>query len=148
MNKRREKMLCSSNQFESQASQRSRNIVRVMPLKWLEAFGIVEPSEIEKVRQRIIAQVRYEEARLAPQRAPSRRLDGFVVTDVYRPRKKQRKVFMHFSCRELRWTFLETFRRFINRCAECYLLVKQGSLDVPWPPGCFKPPTPPLCNAL
>jgi hypothetical protein len=141
-----EQMLIKS--IESQASQRRGNIVRVMPLKWLEAFGIGDPIEIEKVRQRIIAQVRDEEARLAPQRAPSRRLEGFVVTDVYRPRKKQRKVFMYSSCRELCWAFLETFRRFINQCAKCYLLMKQGSLDVTWPPGCFKPPIPRLCNAI
>ena len=141
-----EQMLMKS--IESQASQRRGNIVRVMPLKWLEAFGIVDPIEIEKVRQRIIAQVRDEEARLAPQRAPSRRLEGFVVTDVYRPRKKQRKVFMYSSCRKLRWAFQETFRRFINQCAKCYLLMKQGCLDVPWPPGCFKPPIPRLCNAI
>ena len=134
--------------IELQASQRTRNIVRMMPLKWLEAFGIVEPVEIEKIRQRIIAQVRDEEARLAPKTAPSRRVEGFVVTDAYLPRKKQRKVFMYSSCRELRWAFLETFRRFINQCNDCYLLMKRGCLEVPWPPACFKPPIPRLCNAI
>jgi hypothetical protein len=26
--------------------------------------------------------------------------------------------------------------------------MKQGRLDVPWPPACFKPPIPRLSNAL
>jgi hypothetical protein len=134
--------------IQERASSRARNIVRVMPLKWLQAFNIVDPVEIEKIRQRIIAQVREEETRLAPKKAPLRRIEGFVVTDAYVPRKKSRKVFMYASCKELRWLFLETFRSFVRRCAECYLLMKQGYLDVPWPPGCFKPPMPQLCNSF
>ena len=136
------------NSVLERASSRERNTVRVMPLKWLEAFKIIDPIEIEKIRQRIIAQVREEEARLAPKKTPLRRIEGFVVTDAYVPRKKGRKVFMYASCKELRWAFLATFRRFINQCTECYLLMKQGYTDVPWPPGCFKPPIPRLCNAL
>ncbi len=134
--------------IQERASSRERNTVRVMPLKWLEAFHIVDPIEIENVRQRIIDQVRQEEARLAPKKAPLRRIEGFVVTDAYLPRKKSRKVFMYASCKELRWAFLETFRRFINQCADCYLLMKRGHIYIPWPPGCFRPPLPLLSNVL
>jgi hypothetical protein len=130
------------------AASRERNTVRVMPLKWLHAFNIVDPIEIEKIRQRIIREVREEEARLAPKKTPIRRIEGFVVTDAYLPQKKSRKIFMYASCKELRWAFLETFHSFIRKCRECYLLMKQGYTDVPWPPGCFKPPIPRLCNAL
>jgi hypothetical protein len=119
-----------------------------MPLKWLHAFKIVDPIEIEKVRQRIIKEVREEEARLAPKKAPLRRIEGFVVTDAYVPKKKSRKIFMFASSKELRLAFLETFHSFIRKCRECYLLMKQGYTDVPWPPGCFKPPIPRLCNAF
>ena len=136
------------NTIQERASSRARNIVRVMPLKWLQVFNIVDPIEIEKIRQRIINQVRQEEARLAPKKAPSHRIEGFVVTDAYVPRKKSRKIFMYASCKELRLEFLKTFDSFIRKCTECYLLMKQGYTDVPWPPGCFKPPIPRLCNAL
>ena len=136
------------NTIQERASSRARNIVRVMPLKWLQAFNIVDPIEIEKIRQRIINQVRQEEARLAPKKAPSHRIEGFVVTDAYVPRKKSRKIFMYASGKELRLEFLKTFDSFIRKCTECYLLMKQGYTDVPWPPGCFKPPIPRLCNAL
>lgn len=136
------------NSIQEKASSRARNIIRVMPLKWLQAFNIVDPAEIEKIRQRIIAQVREEQARLAPKKAPLSRIEGFVVTDAYVPRKKSRKVFMYASCKELRLAFLETFRSFVRRCTDCYLFMKQGYTDVPWPPGCFKPPIPRLSNAF
>jgi hypothetical protein len=134
--------------IEERASSRERNIVKIMPFKWLEAFRITDPAEIEKIRQRIISQVREEEARLAPKKAPAVRVEGFVVDNRYLPRKKERKVFMYSSCKKPRLAFLETFSRFINRCRECYQLMKQGHRDVPWPPACFKPPIPRLCNAL
>ncbi len=127
---------------------RERNTIRVMPLKWLEAFNIVDPIKIEKIHQRIIAQVRHEEARLAPKKEPSRYIEGFIVDDRHVPKNKERKVFMYGSCKKIRLAFLETFRAFIRRCAECYRLTKQGHQDVPWPAECFKPPIPRLCNAI
>ncbi len=134
--------------IQERASSRERNVVRVMPLKWLEAFKVIDPAEIETIRQRIIAKVRQEEAKLAPKKVPPRRIEGFIISDGYIPRKKERKVFMYSSCLELRLAFIEKFRRFINQCAHCYQLMKQGWLDVPWPPACFKPPMPRLCNGI
>jgi hypothetical protein len=134
--------------LQGKASVRERNIIRVMPLKWLEAFNVVDPIQVEKIRQRIIAQVRHEEALLAPKKDPPRRIEGFIVDDRHTPNKKERKVFMYASCKEIRWAFLEVFRAFIHRCAECYRLMRQGYKDVPWPAECFKPPIPRLCNAF
>jgi hypothetical protein len=134
--------------LQEKASLRERNMIRVMPLKWLEAFKVVDPIEVEKIRQRIIAEVRREEARLAPKKSPSRRIEGFIVDARHIPRKKERKVFMYASCKELRLAFLQTFRAFIRQCAECYRLMRQGYKDVPWPAECFKPPIPRLCNAI
>lgn len=134
--------------IEKKASSRERNTVKIMPFKWLEAFNVTDPVEIEKVRQRIISLVRQEEARVAPKKSPVARIEGFVVDNRHVPRKKERKVFMYCSCKELRLAFLSTFCTFINRCRKCYLLMKEGHVDVPWPPACFKPPIPRLCNAL
>jgi hypothetical protein len=119
-----------------------------MPFKWLEVFKIVDPIQIEKIRQRIVSEVRREEHRLAPKSPPLRRIEGFIVGDSYAPKEKSRKVFMYASCKELRWAFLEAFNLFSRRCTECYQLMKQGHRDLPWPPECFKPPIPRLCNAI
>lgn len=134
--------------LQEKASLREHNTIRVMPLKWLEAFNVVDPIDIEKIRRRIIAEVRDEEARLAIKKEHSRRLDGFIVDDRHIPKRKERKVFMYGSCREIRLAFLETFRAFIRQCADCYRLMRQGYKDVPWPAECFKPPIPRLCNAI
>jgi hypothetical protein len=134
--------------IQQQTNARQRNTVRVMPFKWLEAFNIVDPVEIERIRQRIISEVRREESRLFTEKEPLRRIQGFVVGDSYVPKKKDRKVLMYASTKELRWAFLEAFSRFSMRCAECYQLMKQGYRDLPWPPECFKPPIPRLCNAI
>jgi len=134
--------------LQNKASKRNQNIIRIMPLKWLEAFNIVDPIQIEKIRQRIITEVRRVEATLAPKIPPSQRLAGYVVDNRYVPKKKERKVFMYGSCKEIRFVFLEVYRSFIARCADCYQLMKQGYTNVSWPPECFKPPIPRLCNAI
>jgi hypothetical protein len=134
--------------IREQASTRITNKLRVMPCKWLEAFKITDPVEIERIRRRIISRVRDEEAKIARTHAPARGVDEFIVTDLYVPKKRGRKVFMYSSCRNLRSAFLEIFRVFINRCTECYELMKRGATDVPWPPECFKPPAPRLCNVI
>jgi hypothetical protein len=136
------------NSLRERASSRERNTIRIMPLKWLEAFNVVDPVEIEKIRQRVITQVRQEEARLAPKKPPLRRIEGYIVDGRHIPKKKERKVFMYASCKMTRLAFLETFQAFIQRCAECYRLMRQGYKDVPWPAECFKPPIPRLCNGL
>lgn len=135
--------------IQKKASKRERNTIRVMPLKWLEAFNIVDPEQIERIRQRIISEVRQEEARLASNNnIPSNRIEGYIVDDSYVPEKKERKVFMYASCKETRIAFLKTFAAFITRCTECYRQMQRGHTDISWPFECFKPPIPRLCNAL
>jgi hypothetical protein len=134
--------------LKEKASIRRTHTLRIYPFRWLEAFGISDPDEIERVRARIIAQVREEEAKLAPTIEPIQRIEGFVVTDEYKPPPKERKVFMYASTLARRLEHLEQYRWFIKRCRECYELMKQGYRNIPWPPGCFIPPTPQLCNAL
>ena len=130
------------------AAKRQTHKVKIMPFKWLEAFKVVEPAEIEKIRQQIIAQVRDTESKLAPKKDPARKIEGYVVADTYVPRKKGRKVFMYGSTKEIRCEYLNIFVSFLGQCARCYELMKQGAPHIPWPPECFRPPGPRLCNAF
>lgn len=134
--------------IQERTSSRVRQTVRIMPFKWLQVFNVIEPAQIEEIRKRIITRVREEEARLSPKKVPPRRIEGFIVTNVYIPRKKERKIFMYCSCKELRLAFLSEYRRFIRKCIQCYQLMKRGATDIPWPPACCRPPTPHLCNAI
>jgi hypothetical protein len=134
--------------IQERTSSRVTHTVRIMPFKWLQVFNVIAPSQIEEIRKRIITRVREEESRLSPKKDPPRRIEGFVVTDVYVPRKKESRVFMYCSCKERRLAFLNEYRRFIRECIECYQLMKRGATDIPWPPACCRPPTPHLCNAI
>jgi hypothetical protein len=134
--------------INKETSKRERHKVKIMPFKWLEAFKVVEPEEIEKIRQRIITNVRQEEALLSSKTHPLRKLEGYVVTDAYLPRKKDRKVFMYGSTKEQRLEYLELYRWFVRQCARCYELLKQGAEKIPWPPECFRPPGARLCNSF
>lgn len=134
--------------LKERASKRETHKVKIMPFKWLEAFGIVDPVDIEKVRQRIILDVRDVEASHALKKVRLQKLEGFVVTDTYVPPKKERKVFMYGSTKERRWEFLELYTWFKGQCRTCFELMKLGIEKIPWPPECFRPPAPRLCNSF
>jgi hypothetical protein len=121
----------------------------IKPFKWLEVFGIVNPDKIERIRQKIIAQVRETErasavARLAAGKRSVPR--SVLVREPYMkphtPKKKERKIYLICGDRELRLELLERFRQILNRCRECYRKAKEG-LRVEWPPGTFTPWFPP-----
>ena len=134
--------------LEERTSKRETHTIRIMPFKWLEAFKIIDPIEIERIRRRIISRVREEEETLSAEHIPHRPIEGFIVKDTYIPRKKERKVFMYGSTKEIRCQYLAIFDVFIRQCAECFELLKQGYSTISWPPECFKPPGPKLCNAF
>lgn len=125
-----------------------KQVLRVYPFKWLEQFGITDPVEIEKIRQQIIMEVRAEEAIYANKKRPPQRLEGYLVTDEYLPPKKERSVFMYGSTPEVRIASLRDHDRFSQKCRECFLLLKKGYNSIPWPPGCFIPPSPRLCSPI
>jgi len=121
----------------------------IKPFKWLEVFGIVEADRIERIRQKIIAQVREveranAEARLA---AGKRSVPRSVLLQEpymkpHTPKKKERKIYLICGDKELRLELLECFRQIFDRCRECYRKAKEG-LRVEWPPGTFTPWFPP-----
>ncbi len=119
------------------------------PFKWLETFGVIEPQEIEKIRQRIIKCVRDTEranvlARAksnTPKCSPSALRQAYFMKP-HIPKRKERKIFLICSDKELRLGLLQSFRRTLSRCRECYQKAKAG-IRVEWPPGTFIPWFPP-----
>jgi len=134
--------------LRERAQARETHTLRVYPFKWLEAFNVTDPVEIERIRQRIITRVREEEAALSPLPRHEQKLEGFVVTDAYIPPPKERRVFAYGSTKEVRKAHLAIFDNFIRQGRHCYELMKQGASNIPWPPAAFVPPAPRLCNAL
>ena len=121
----------------------------IKPFKWLEFFGIIEAEKIERIRRKIINRVRENERgnaearRAAGKRSVPR---SVLVREPYMkphtPKKKERKIYLICSDRELRVELLEQFQQILDRCRECYRKAKEG-LRVEWPPGTFTPWFPP-----
>ena len=58
-------------------------------------------------------------------------------------KKRERRIFVHSSDKELRISYIQMIKAFCRECKECYQLYKQGIL-IEWPPGAFRPSAPPL----
>jgi len=136
-------------ELKNKSKKRETQILRVYPLKWLEVYGITEPKDIERIRNKVISRVREVEADLAEGRKEEEpKLEGYDITDSYIPPKQERRVFMYGSTKEIRLRYLELFKRFKEKCRACYEQMKQGCKDILWPPEAFVPPAPKLCNVF
>ena len=121
----------------------------IKPFKWLETYGITEPSEIERIRQRIIARVREtERASFEARAAESKRsipraaLRQAPFMKPHTPKKNERKIFVICGDKLRRLEIIRSFKGILARCRECYQKAKAG-VRVDWPPGTFVPWFPP-----
>ena len=128
------------------AKSRETHTLKIYPFKWLQAFGVTTPEQIEAVRQRIVKKVREGEAEMAALNTVPEKLEGYIITDAYIPPPKERRVFAYGSTKEIRQFHIRVFRAFQRECTRCYELLKQGVKNIPWPRECFIPPAPKLCN--
>lgn len=126
-----------------------RHPIVLKPFKWLESYGVTDPQAIEKIRQKIVRRVREQEHASASVRAASRKrvvptaaLQGEPYMKPHKPKRKERKISIICSDRASRLLLLESFRRTVQRCRECYRQAKAG-IRVEWPPGTFTPWFPP-----
>lgn len=122
----------------------------VKPLAWLRVYGITDPQKIEQVRQRIISEVRAEEARLAKERLEAgtgvlgpERLRQQQYFRPHTPKKKERNIFVICGNDSLRATIIQTFEDIFATCRKCYQILKAGGTVDEWPPGTFIPWLPP-----
>lgn len=126
-----------------------RHTLVLKPFKWLETYGITQPSEIEKIRQKIIARVRENErasseVRAAEQRrsVPRAAVQKTPFMKPHTPKKKERKIFIICGDKRRRLEIIKSVKDTLARCRECYRRAKAG-VRVDWPPGTFLPWFPP-----
>ena len=132
-----------------ESSKSVQHPIVLKPFKWLETYGVTQPADIETIRQKIINRVREAERVNAEARARDNKrsvspdaLRRAVYMKPHKPKKRERKIFLICSDKELRLALLESFRRTVSRCRECYQKAKAG-VRVEWPPGTFTPWFPP-----
>ena len=121
----------------------------IKPLAWLKIFGVTDPSQIERIRQRVISEVYAREAKLTKERVEegrgvmgAQRLRHQEYLKPHTPRKKERKIFLICGNHSLRLTLIKVFQDIFAACHKCYLALKTG-IPHEWPPGTFVPWVPP-----
>jgi hypothetical protein len=128
--------------------------LEIKPMKWLAAFGITNPEDIERIRQTVIRRVREEEREVEKERIDksmpfigAERLKQQEYFRPHTPKEKGPRISLICGDDARRPTLLEQLSQIRQRCKECYLALKQG-LDHEWPPGTFIPWIPPsVCRA-
>ena len=107
------------------------------------------------INQRIKAQVLSFEAKAREERLREGRcvigkeaLKRQAILKPHTPKKRERRVFVISSIKELRIAFIEMHNAICDKCAECYTKWRRGDTSTSWPPGTFRPPLGVMASAL
>ena len=122
----------------------------ITPNAWLKAFNIMDPEEVREYNQAVLNRIREYEKAAHDRRQeegrtvlrPSELINMKIMTP-HIPKKKDRKVHIQAIDEELRKEEVLAYKKFCEKCAECYLQAKAGQKDVDWPLNAFIPWIPP-----
>jgi hypothetical protein len=124
----------------------------IYPNAWMKCFKISDKEEVIAKNRQIRAALSEHETNAAQKRTipviGAHRLKRQAILRPHTPKKKERGLFFYANTAQLRVQFLEQYRLFVERCAECYENWCKGDYRVGWPPGAFRPPITPIVNAL
>ena len=125
------------------------------PNAWMRCFGVEDNKEVKEINAKILdkldtleqiaRELRIEEGK------PLLGVEALRAQELmkpHKPKKKTNKIFVYANCSEARKEEISSFKKFCDKCRECYLEWKRGNFLVEWPPGAFKPPLPPSYNLL
>jgi hypothetical protein len=125
------------------------------PNAWMEYFGVKDDSEVERINSRIIQLLRLKEGAANTVREiegtsilGAARLQSQPILKPHTPKKRERKIFIISTIKEIRLEFIDRMRWFRRVCRECWERWRAGEFSVTWPPEAFKPPLPPTLNLL
>lgn len=142
-----------SEKFKTNAKKQ--HVLTVEPNAWMSCFGIKKSEEIQKINKTIRGQIllrehSYEEKRKEKGKSVlgSRRLVAEPILKEHVPKKKNKKIFLICHDKDLRISLIAEFQEFHSRRRERYEEWKLGDFSSNWPPGCYRPPMPPLANEV
>jgi REP element-mobilizing transposase RayT len=129
--------------------------VNIFPNLWAAVFGVTDPKEIAALNAEIRELVQSTENLIRAERlekgrkviGPQKLLLQPLMLD-HIPKARSRKVFVICGDKELRMACIRAMEEIEDLCIQCYLRWKQGDYSLQWPPGTFRPPMPPLANAI
>ena len=125
------------------------------PNAWLEAFGITDPTEQQRINARVAERVRTLEKRAARVRDREKKsvigcerliTQRFDLT--YRPSRKGRRMWCLAERRAIRLVYIRMFKRLKQEARRVLALWRCGDMTERYPPGLYPPSFPKLSNAL
>jgi len=125
------------------------------PNAWLEAFGITDPVQQQRINQRVIERVRTLEERAARVRERGKKsvigrerliTQRFDLT--YRPSRKGKQMWCLAEKRTIRMAYIRAFKKLKQAARKVLALWRQGYTTERYPPGLYPPSFPKLADAL
>jgi REP element-mobilizing transposase RayT len=141
-----ERLLANSSELET---------FTLEPNAWLEAFGITDPVEQQRINARVIERVRTLEGRAARRRERERK--GVVGRErlttqrfdlTYRPSRKGKRMWCLAERRAIRMAYIRMFKKLKMEARKILALWRQGDMTKRYPPGLYPPSFPKLANTL
>jgi len=128
---------------------------KIEPNAWLDAFGITQKEEQDRMNARLIARVRYLEQRAALIRSRhghrvvgKEQLLRQVLSVSYRPQRYGKRMWCLSEKRSVRKKFITFLKDLMAKARSVRERWYQGDFSVPYPPGLFPPSMPKLANAF
>jgi hypothetical protein len=125
------------------------------PNAWIEAFGYHSPEEQQRMNEKLLARIRFLEARAERNRVREKkrvigrdRLLSQVFDTNYRPKRSGRRMWCLSEKRRVRVEFIGFFKALMQRARTVRERWKLGDVTVPYPPGLYPPSMPKLANVI
>jgi REP element-mobilizing transposase RayT len=125
------------------------------PNAWLEAFGITEPGEQERVNRRLYERVRTLEQRAKRKREREKkrvigrdRLIAQQIDLTYRPSRRGKRTWCLSHKRALRVQFIRMLKRLRREARAVLALWRIGDISAKYPPGLYPPSMPKLADVV
>ena len=133
---------------EISSKAKKRHVLQVFPNAWMNVFKVKEKSEIALINRRIKDRIKEseEDARIVRLKDGKKligkeQLTRQAILHPHTPKKRDRRVFVISSSKELRLSYISMHNEICAECARCYIQWKLCDFSVKWPPGTF-PPSP------
>jgi hypothetical protein len=123
------------------------------PNAWMEAFGYHLPEQQQRMNEKLLARIRFLEARAERNRAREKkrvigrdRLLSQVFDTTYIPKRSGRRMWCLSEKRSVRVEFIRFFRALMQRARAVREMWRLGDMTVPYPPGLHPPSMPKLAR--
>lgn len=130
--------------------------LKIFPNAWMKVFGITNSKEVAYWNKRVREALQEKESEAAEKRSKegkrpvgaSRLRDQSIMRDHSPKKKREKRIFVLSSIKELRIDFIDEMIMMTKLCAVLYRRWRAGDTGVVWPPGIFRPSAPPIASAI